>query len=206
MSADPLNRQVGGDHYKTLPIQPVEFIEANGLGFCEGNVIKYLTRRKGPRLVDLRKAAHYLELLIAFEERRGDARAPIARESVPAPELKDDDKELEEKELEHWPDVAPAPTPQPPRSALPSSCDAPTLIRSRKAPTDLDAFARDCATMGAAEVAAKYEVSPQTIWNWRQKHGIRDRKGRLTNGAVASDEPADEPAPLRSRYVQGHIA
>lgn len=67
---DPLAVQVGGDHYKTMRIQPVEFILANGLGFCDGNVIKYLCRRKGNRLEDLRKARHYLDFLIDAEEKR----------------------------------------------------------------------------------------------------------------------------------------
>lgn len=64
-----LDRQEGGDHYKGCAIQPVEFIHANGLGFFEGNVVKYVTRwRKKNGLADLRKAVHYLELLIELEE------------------------------------------------------------------------------------------------------------------------------------------
>lgn len=58
-------RQVGGTHYQTK-IQPIEFILANELGFCEGNVIKYIVRHKskGTPLQDLEKARHYLEFLI----------------------------------------------------------------------------------------------------------------------------------------------
>ena len=40
------SKQVGGDHYAVMKIQPIEFILANELGFCEGNVIKYLCRYK----------------------------------------------------------------------------------------------------------------------------------------------------------------
>jgi hypothetical protein len=29
----PLSVQIGGDHYKDMAIQPVEFIHANGIGF-----------------------------------------------------------------------------------------------------------------------------------------------------------------------------
>ncbi|WAW09995.1 DUF3310 domain-containing protein [Oxalobacter vibrioformis] len=63
----PLETQVGGEHYKHFPIQPVEYIEKNGLGFCEGNAIKYLTRwqRKGG-LQDLEKAKHNIEILISL--------------------------------------------------------------------------------------------------------------------------------------------
>jgi hypothetical protein len=56
--------QVGGDHYKSMVIQPVEFIAKNALGFCEGNVIKYVCRyhiKGGPEDID--KAIHYLQLL-----------------------------------------------------------------------------------------------------------------------------------------------
>lgn len=68
-----LKRQVGGSHYKSMAIQPVEFIVANGLGFCEGNAIKYVCRYKTKNGVeDLRKAIHYLELLIENIE-RGDS-------------------------------------------------------------------------------------------------------------------------------------
>lgn len=57
--------QVGGMHYKSLTIQPAEFSIANGLGFCEGNVVKYVTRWKAKGGVqDLRKARHYLDMLI----------------------------------------------------------------------------------------------------------------------------------------------
>lgn len=65
----PLNEQIGGDHYKSMPIQPIEYIRANNLGFEEGNAIKYITRHRYKGGVqDLRKAIHYLELLIEYEE------------------------------------------------------------------------------------------------------------------------------------------
>lgn len=59
-----LASQVEGDHYRTK-IQPVEFIESNNLCFVEGNIIKYVHRHaaKGG-LKDLKKALHYLQLLM----------------------------------------------------------------------------------------------------------------------------------------------
>lgn len=39
-----LDIQVGGSHYKDMAIQPVEFVMQNGIGFMEGNAIKYLSR------------------------------------------------------------------------------------------------------------------------------------------------------------------
>lgn len=60
-----IDEQVAGDHYKNMAIQPIQFITANNLGFCEGNIIKYLCRwpAKGG-VEDLKKARHYLDLLI----------------------------------------------------------------------------------------------------------------------------------------------
>lgn len=61
--------QVGGDHYLSLPAQPIDFILANGLGFCEGNVVKYVSRWKAKGGVqDLLKARQYLNFLIEKEQ------------------------------------------------------------------------------------------------------------------------------------------
>ncbi len=66
---EALTKQEGGNHYKDLAIQPVEYIHANGIGYFEGNVIKYVTRwRAKAGIEDLRKARHYLELLIELEQ------------------------------------------------------------------------------------------------------------------------------------------
>jgi hypothetical protein len=63
-----LDVQVAGDHYKKLAIQPVQYIHANGIGYFEGNVIKYVSRwRDKNGLADLEKAKHYIELLIELE-------------------------------------------------------------------------------------------------------------------------------------------
>ena len=60
--------QVAGDHYKRQTIQPWDYIAANGLGFFEGNVVKYVTRwRDKAGVEDLRKARHYLDKLIELE-------------------------------------------------------------------------------------------------------------------------------------------
>lgn len=65
---DALKKQVDGTHYKELAIQPVEYIYHNGLGFLEGNIIKYVTRYKNKNgIADLEKAKHYIEMLIEFE-------------------------------------------------------------------------------------------------------------------------------------------
>ncbi len=64
-----LSVQVAGDHYKSMAIQPVEFVHKNGIGYIEGSVIKYVSRwRKKNGVEDLRKARHFLDLLIEMEE------------------------------------------------------------------------------------------------------------------------------------------
>lgn len=58
-------KQVGGDHYAKMTIQPIDFIIGNDLGFCEGNVIKYICRYKDKGGVqDLLKARQYIDFLI----------------------------------------------------------------------------------------------------------------------------------------------
>lgn len=68
---NPLEMQVDGSHYKDMPIQPVEYIHANAMGYLEGNVVKYISRwRKKGGMADLEKARHYIDLLIQLESRR----------------------------------------------------------------------------------------------------------------------------------------
>ena len=63
----PLNVQVGGEHYKTMMIQPVEFITANNLGFLEGCIVKRISRwRSKDGIKDLHKIKHEVDLLIAL--------------------------------------------------------------------------------------------------------------------------------------------
>lgn len=60
--------QIGGSHYKDLEIQPIDYIMGNSLGYCEGNVVKYVSRwRDKGGIEDLRKAKQYIDFLIAHE-------------------------------------------------------------------------------------------------------------------------------------------
>ena len=60
-----LEKQVGGNHYSKMKIQPAEFINENNLLFAEGNAIKYICRHavKGKQK-DIEKAIHYLEMIL----------------------------------------------------------------------------------------------------------------------------------------------
>lgn len=60
-----LDTQVAGNHYKTMKIQPVEFIYHNNLPFMEGSIIKYVARHANKNgVADLLKARHFIDLLL----------------------------------------------------------------------------------------------------------------------------------------------
>ena len=58
------DKQIGGKHYKSYSIQPIEFIVANKLDFIQGNIIKYALRNKDGENPDEKwnKIIHYCEL------------------------------------------------------------------------------------------------------------------------------------------------
>jgi len=66
-------RQIGGTHYKDMPMQPWEVMElvltrAEFVGFLKGNIIKYSMRAgKKPDSDDAGKAAHYAQKLREIE-------------------------------------------------------------------------------------------------------------------------------------------
>lgn len=65
MSAN--DKQISGNHYK-MGIEPWDAIIAWGLGYLDGNAVKYLSRwRKKGGVADLEKAKHYIEKLIENE-------------------------------------------------------------------------------------------------------------------------------------------
>lgn len=64
---NPLDVQVGGQHYKKYKIQPVELYNEFCLGFGESNLIKYSMRHQDKNgLQDLEKVEHYCDLMIQF--------------------------------------------------------------------------------------------------------------------------------------------
>ena len=64
---NPLVAQEGGGHYKNRGIQPLEYTMQNNLSFCEGNVVKYISRYKSKNgIEDLAKVIHYA-LLASYE-------------------------------------------------------------------------------------------------------------------------------------------
>lgn len=65
---NPLNHQTGGDHYKTMVIQPLEYAIFNKLGPGEHLVLKYISRDKNSRIEDLQKAIDVLEIMLEIEK------------------------------------------------------------------------------------------------------------------------------------------
>ena len=66
MKAD--DRQVGGTHYKDMPVQPWVIMEAvltpeEFRGYMKGNIIKYALRQGKKDEYDIGKLAHYIQKL-----------------------------------------------------------------------------------------------------------------------------------------------
>lgn len=69
-----LDKQIGGDHYRKLKIQPMQYSMANGLDPCQHTIIKYVTRfRDKGGIADLEKAKHTIDLLIELERAKGSS-------------------------------------------------------------------------------------------------------------------------------------
>ena len=69
IDAKASNRQVGGDHYKKLAIQPAEYCYKNNLNNLESEAISYITRsRLKNGSADIKKAIHTLELLLEYTD------------------------------------------------------------------------------------------------------------------------------------------
>ena len=65
---EALDVQIGGGHYKSYAIQPVEYCMKNNLNYCQSNIVKYVTRYKDKNgKEDLEKVKHYVDLLLQIE-------------------------------------------------------------------------------------------------------------------------------------------
>lgn len=96
-----LDTQVGGGHYREGGIQPVQYIEANNLGFLEGCVVKRLTRHNrasGKGRQDIEKAIHELQLLL-------ELRYPLAQEPLEFDEDRADIIGQNGNDGEHYPAI-----------------------------------------------------------------------------------------------------
>ena len=77
-----LERQVGGGHYKSMGMQPIEFAMTNQWDAAAFSVLKYLSRHRNKNGVeDLKKARHFIELRVELGRLRFAAieRVPMSR-------------------------------------------------------------------------------------------------------------------------------
>jgi len=52
-------------HYAMMKIEPLDYIISNKIDFCEGNVIKYVSRHQSKNGADdIKKAIHYLRIIL----------------------------------------------------------------------------------------------------------------------------------------------
>lgn len=66
--------QVGGNHYKKMKIQPMEYSMANNLDAMQHTIIKYVSRfRDKNGIEDLKKAKHTIDMLIEWEQNNVEA-------------------------------------------------------------------------------------------------------------------------------------
>ncbi|WP_151749244.1 DUF3310 domain-containing protein [Acinetobacter seifertii] len=73
------DKQEGGDHYKKLAIQPMQYSLVNGLDAGQATIIKYVTRFKDKKgLEDLKKARHTIDLLIEHYYPEESNEVPLA--------------------------------------------------------------------------------------------------------------------------------
>ena len=70
--SNPYHTQVGGDHYRNHPVPLAEFLNRNDVPWAVGEVMTHVFRYRAKGGVeDLRKAAHYIEMLIYEELNNG---------------------------------------------------------------------------------------------------------------------------------------
>lgn len=84
-------------HYTASSHEPIDVIEAWGLGFHLGNVVKYIARakHKGNELQDLKKARWYLDRCIAAHEsvRGGIEQARAGQFAANPPDVEADSRD-----------------------------------------------------------------------------------------------------------------
>jgi len=62
------NKQIGGTHYKKYKIEPIVFVHANEIPYIEASALKYICRHRDKAgAEDVRKAIHFLEMLLELE-------------------------------------------------------------------------------------------------------------------------------------------
>jgi hypothetical protein len=101
-----LDRQVGGNHYKKWPLEPMLVAVVNNMPWAEGEIVKYVVRwRDKNGLKDLKKAHHILGFIIEFHEGKLDLMA-LSEAIAQAMFAKSEDVSPEDSVYAIWPPVA----------------------------------------------------------------------------------------------------
>lgn len=72
------DRQVGGDHYKAMGVEPWDVVDTwpreQRIGYYRGNALKYLMRMgsKDAAPMEVAKCLHYVQKLLEVMDERGD--------------------------------------------------------------------------------------------------------------------------------------
>ena len=72
------DRQVGGDHYKVMGVQPWDVVDTwpreQRIGYYRGSALKYLMRMgsKDAAPMEIAKCLHYVQKLLEVLDERGD--------------------------------------------------------------------------------------------------------------------------------------
>jgi hypothetical protein len=75
-------RQIGGDHYKTGPIQHWDIVAQHELDYFQGQITKYVMRWKlKGGIQDLEKAQHFLEKYVELAKNDALAARPGKRKN-----------------------------------------------------------------------------------------------------------------------------
>lgn len=69
------NFQVGGVHYKDMPLEHWDIVAIENLDYFQGQITKYVMRWRGKNgIEDLKKAKHFLDKYIEVEQLRKDGK------------------------------------------------------------------------------------------------------------------------------------
>ena len=81
---NPLDTQIGGDHYKDCAKHPTVESHYNKQDPCEDNIVKYITRhnKKGEGKEDILKVIHYAQLLLELEYPEEDKQADLFNDLI----------------------------------------------------------------------------------------------------------------------------
>lgn len=72
MKSNPMDKQIGGNHYLYLRYQLIEFAQDTDMNFALANALKYLVRFPNKNQDDLDKAIDYLEKYLDWYSKNDD--------------------------------------------------------------------------------------------------------------------------------------